>query len=282
MNTVYRIQDAEGRGPWRPGFSKFWVEDRDDHDLLLPWYQQFGRVDQRVLSGMHMGCGCKTVEQLQRWFIPTEYRRLVAYGFHAVQMDVGRILASRTSSACSSVCYRCALMCARSICTSWRKWTHEAQPFQEQGPAPARSHADNLLAQAARCCGRHGRHAGQDGGAGAEARDRARQRVPAARVDAQMRVVRRRRPNPGRAQEPRQGHGREDFRYGGVSSLWSGSRRAGVSLPAGPGRRAEEGPAARTRRTVGQPDAHDAAQVGNVRQRREARGRAGNRNLGAA
>lgn len=92
MNTVYRIQDAEGRGPWRPGFSKFWVEDRDDHDLLLPWYQQFGRVDQRVLSGMHMGCGCKTVEQLQRWFIPTEYRRLVAYGFQAVQMDVGRIL----------------------------------------------------------------------------------------------------------------------------------------------------------------------------------------------
>ena len=92
MAIVYRIQDAEGRGPWKPGFSQFWVEDRDDHDLLRPWYEQFGRVDRKAIVGMHIGCGCQTVEQLRRWFTPTEYARLVRYGYKAVRMNVGRIL----------------------------------------------------------------------------------------------------------------------------------------------------------------------------------------------
>jgi hypothetical protein len=39
---VYRVQDVEGRGPWRPGFSRLWVRDRDDHDNLRPWVEQFG------------------------------------------------------------------------------------------------------------------------------------------------------------------------------------------------------------------------------------------------
>lgn len=93
MTTIYRIQDADGRGPWKPGFSRFWVEDRADHDLLIPWYREFGRVDGNAIVGMAVGCGCRTPEQLRRWFIPTEYSRLVAYGYRAVQMDVGRILA---------------------------------------------------------------------------------------------------------------------------------------------------------------------------------------------
>jgi hypothetical protein len=43
---VYRIQDKKGRGPYRPGFSSQWVEDRDDHDNLFPWYQEFGPIHQ--------------------------------------------------------------------------------------------------------------------------------------------------------------------------------------------------------------------------------------------
>jgi len=42
---VYRVQDKEGRGPWRPGFSQIWVETRLDHMFLPPWYVEFGRVD---------------------------------------------------------------------------------------------------------------------------------------------------------------------------------------------------------------------------------------------
>lgn len=92
-NTVYRIQDADGRGPWKPGFSRHWVQDRDDHDLLIPWCREFGNVHHRAIVGMHVGCGCRTVEQLRRWFLPTEYARLAEFGYQAVQMEVGRILA---------------------------------------------------------------------------------------------------------------------------------------------------------------------------------------------
>lgn len=92
--TIVRIQDREGRGPFKPGFSSSWVIDRDDHDILVPWYHQFGRVDRtKGIAGMYHGCGCRTVEQLRRWFIKPEYRRLRQFGYMAVEMEVGRILA---------------------------------------------------------------------------------------------------------------------------------------------------------------------------------------------
>lgn len=93
MHHVYRIQDSDGRGPWKPGFSHRWVEVRPDHDLLSPWYEEFGRVDQQATPGMHIGCGCRDVATLMRWFTPTEYRRLLGFGYRAVSMTVDRILA---------------------------------------------------------------------------------------------------------------------------------------------------------------------------------------------
>lgn len=90
--TVYRVQDKDGRGPWKPGFSHRWVETRPDHDNLLPWPFEFGRVDRKAISGMHLGCGCKTLDQLRRWFSETEYDALLGLGYCAVKMKVGRIL----------------------------------------------------------------------------------------------------------------------------------------------------------------------------------------------
>lgn len=94
MTEIVRIQDRAGRGPWKPGFSHRWVEDRPDHYALVPWYQEMGRVDRLAIAGMHIGCGCRTEEQLRRWFTLTEYERLVAFGYQAVRMQVGRILGS--------------------------------------------------------------------------------------------------------------------------------------------------------------------------------------------
>ena len=91
--AVYRIQDKDGRGPWKPGFSRRWVEDRPDHDNLPPWYVEFGPVHHRVLYGEEMGSGCKTLEQLRRWFTPSEYKTLKMHGYRAVRLEVGRILA---------------------------------------------------------------------------------------------------------------------------------------------------------------------------------------------
>lgn len=90
---IYRVQDIYGRGPWKPGFSHRWVETRPDHDNLPPWYVEFGRVDQQLLYGEHGGSGCRTIEQLRRWFTESEYRKLLSFGYCAVKMQVGRILA---------------------------------------------------------------------------------------------------------------------------------------------------------------------------------------------
>lgn len=93
---VYRVQDVEGRGPWRPGFSRLWVRDRDDHDNLRTWVEQFGvGIIPRTgwPFGKHFGCACRTLEQLRRWFTAEEYATLQAYGYQAVSMDVQRVLA---------------------------------------------------------------------------------------------------------------------------------------------------------------------------------------------
>jgi hypothetical protein len=93
MAIVYRVQDSDGRGPWKPGFSQRWAEDREDWDNLPPWYVEFGRVDQRGILGMAMGSACLTLEQLRRWFTASEYATLQRYGYRAVRMEVGRVLA---------------------------------------------------------------------------------------------------------------------------------------------------------------------------------------------
>jgi len=54
---------------------------------------QFGNVLRLSIVGMNLGCGCRTLEQLRRWFTPTEYATLHRFGYCAVKMEVGRILA---------------------------------------------------------------------------------------------------------------------------------------------------------------------------------------------
>lgn len=93
--TVYRVQDAEGRGPFRPGFSHWWVEERADHEKLLPWMVEFGPdaiPRDGWPFGKHFGSACRTLEQLRRWFTASEYATLQSYGFQAVEMDVSRVL----------------------------------------------------------------------------------------------------------------------------------------------------------------------------------------------
>lgn len=90
---VFRVQDSDGRGPFKPGFSHRWAQLREDHDFLFPWLIEFPNVIELAKPGMHLGCGCLTLEQLRRWFIPSEYETLLGFGYRAVQLQVGRILA---------------------------------------------------------------------------------------------------------------------------------------------------------------------------------------------
>ncbi len=89
---IYRVQDAEGRGPWRPGMGLLWIDERPDHENLRPMFEEFPDVLSRHRYEMSLGCGCRTVAQLQRWFTPNEYRRLQGFGYRAVSMGVERIL----------------------------------------------------------------------------------------------------------------------------------------------------------------------------------------------
>lgn len=90
---IYRVQDCDGRGPWKPGFSHRWVEDRPDHDELVPFIHDLGmQVLANHIQGMAIGCGCRTLEQLRRWFTRSEYEKLLGFGYRAVQLEAGRIL----------------------------------------------------------------------------------------------------------------------------------------------------------------------------------------------
>jgi hypothetical protein len=99
MIEIFRIQDVDGRGPWKPGFSNKWVISRDDIENLIPWPVQFDApkiLHQIVKSKMHSGCACRSIDQLRRWFTPAEYETLRKYGYEAVRMHADRILAEST------------------------------------------------------------------------------------------------------------------------------------------------------------------------------------------
>jgi hypothetical protein len=89
MVTVYRVQDASGRGPWRPGFSHRWIEAEAPAgrltesllDLLTPaqvW---------ALPRSHHYGAGCRRLADLGAWFLPAERARLRALGFWPVQVS---------------------------------------------------------------------------------------------------------------------------------------------------------------------------------------------------
>jgi len=96
MNIIFRIQDKDGRGPWKPGFSHLWSDSKSpaDYSRLPTWMQEFGRVDQLVVPGEWSGTACQSIEQARLWFSPKEYKRLLYLKYRFVKMGVDRILAS--------------------------------------------------------------------------------------------------------------------------------------------------------------------------------------------
>ena len=95
MDAVYRVQAADGRGPWRPGWSQQWI----DADAPV------GRLSETVMDllpiatlralppTMHYGCGCRSLEALLHWFTPLEQERLSRFGFYPVRLHADAVLA---------------------------------------------------------------------------------------------------------------------------------------------------------------------------------------------
>lgn len=90
---MLRIQDAEGRGPWRPGFSQFWIDPDKDDSLCPPmmvefpnWREAIGLAQAQGLT--HFGCCVLGVGGLHRWFTPPEMCRLRQYGYFLVDASM--------------------------------------------------------------------------------------------------------------------------------------------------------------------------------------------------
>ena len=98
VKHVFRVQDSEGRGPFRPGFTKQWIEDTGvDVGTHPPIYWELGidprRLGELIPEGMHAGVGCVSEQQLRSWFSRTELRRLFKFGFSVVKFVPDEIIA---------------------------------------------------------------------------------------------------------------------------------------------------------------------------------------------
>jgi hypothetical protein len=87
-------KDDAGRGPWRPGLSRFWVDEDSDRPLVQETSVDLLRRAGVVLRpGWHYGCACRSFEALLAWFTPVEVGRLGAMGFSVVRLEVDRVVA---------------------------------------------------------------------------------------------------------------------------------------------------------------------------------------------
>lgn len=92
-----RVQDRDGRGPFKPGMPDKW---RDLCGNDFPSVQDEFGVQWRaeIPRGWHCGCAFRSIEQARLWFSPHECFRLNALGYRLVQMSGHAIRESRNQA----------------------------------------------------------------------------------------------------------------------------------------------------------------------------------------
>ena len=108
MSRLLRIQDAEGRGPWRPGFSQMWIDPEKDDSFCPPlmvefpnWHKAIAKA--RKTGRPHVGCVAYGAQGLHAWFTPSEIGKLRAFGFRlADASSLTRILSGRHQAIVAS------------------------------------------------------------------------------------------------------------------------------------------------------------------------------------
>lgn len=92
LQPLFRVQAADGRGPWRPGMSHLWT-DETRTSLPAGIVDAFGTDWLREIPrAWHAGCACRGMDGLRRWFTPVELKRLDGMGYKAVGMYADRIV----------------------------------------------------------------------------------------------------------------------------------------------------------------------------------------------
>jgi hypothetical protein len=93
FDHVLRVQDSDGRGPWKPGFSRLWIDPHRVCDLPT-WIEEFGADAMPAkANGFHFGCGVRSFRQIGQWFGDDELTILYGYGYQIVSMRVDHIIA---------------------------------------------------------------------------------------------------------------------------------------------------------------------------------------------
>lgn len=97
MSVVFRVQDHEGRGPFRPRISQQWIDESAPTPMFPTWMEEFGwNVFERSggKPGEHFGSACVSISDLCRWFNERERRALGGLGFSIASFSDARILAT--------------------------------------------------------------------------------------------------------------------------------------------------------------------------------------------
>lgn len=91
---AYRVQANDGRGPWRPGWSQFWIDGDAPTDRLVESLLDLLPVDVicALPATMHYGSACRSLESLMCWFTPIERDRLHRLGFYPVRLNVDAVI----------------------------------------------------------------------------------------------------------------------------------------------------------------------------------------------
>ncbi|MFB2668915.1 hypothetical protein ACE02U_09010 [Shewanella xiamenensis] len=95
---VYRIQDKQGRGPFKPGFTLKWLQQEKN---LPPYFLEFPDLNLQTETNQNdfIGCACLNLDQLRKWFTPHEYQILKKLGFKLVRLEADKIL-RRSENQC--------------------------------------------------------------------------------------------------------------------------------------------------------------------------------------
>lgn len=90
---LYRVQADDGRGPWRPGLSRHWIDETSHQPLFPNVLESFG-LDWlgKIPRGWHAGCACRSLSELFAWFTPIEMERLAAIGYYPVVLMPDKII----------------------------------------------------------------------------------------------------------------------------------------------------------------------------------------------
>lgn len=97
LEEFYRVQDRDGRGPFKPGMPDCW-RDPDGSDFP-PVHAEFGLAwREEIPTGWHCGCAFRTIEQARAWFSPWECEKLDALGYKFVRVHGRALRESRFQS----------------------------------------------------------------------------------------------------------------------------------------------------------------------------------------